>query len=663
MTNQTFLRNELLDLQVKADELDSENIRLSKENEKYELESKKLRTTISELNSQLCNTVERREFEELTSKFEALTDKYELLDRSLKRLKKENETLNNTYEHCQKNYGELEAKFDAGRKENAELKANLSELKAISKQALKDAGSKGKEAEEQRKVIAALQEENESLANHLNYLKEQNRTKNASMISCSDSFAFEQQLNNNSACGSVPESMDIVVETKLRECQKQLEEEQQRSQSELDQLRAAKDELQANYDRLCESSEDKDSRLIDLAGENVNLRLELSKQNERLIGLEQQQQRSQSEIDQLKALKEQLESNYDLQCAESAGKDAKLADLESENDRLKLELQKLTDEIERATGRLSEAENALAASSQATSDEREAALTERDALEKQMKELRLALTAANDEQSQLIKRHQDEMFRLSETMVKHEDDSRLRSELASALKELKGRDDRLIELQSELEKQNELRQKLLIQIERLKANEKERNHSVYMMKQATAEQEKRTNVYEIAIKKLEAELKCTEDSFALERKTKERYYKELTELERRMTKCSECTKLTRSSSLAFNATTQTLTVKKASNQQIQKLPNPSRYMMEDEEGQFMTNTHLTDARKRKTEPSDQEDYNKRLNILQERNSRVAPHLKTSYALEFQGKNFGGHCGSLALNVSCEFECDLQDRTL
>lgn len=636
MTSQSFLRNELLDLQVKADELDSENIRLTKENEKYEVESKRLRATISELNDQLCNTVERREFEELTNKFEALTDKCETLDRSLKRLKKENETLNNTYEHCRKNCNELEAKYDTARKENVELKANVNELKAISKQALKDAESRGEEAEQQRKVIAALQEENESLANHLSYLKEQNKTKNASMISCSDSFAFEH-LNNNSALDSVPESMDIVVETKLRECQSQLEEEQQRSQREIDQLKAARDELQANYDRLCESGEEKDSRLIDLESENVNLRLELSKQNERLISLEEQQKRSQSELDQLKAAKEQLDKDYDQQRTESADKDVKLIDLAGENERLSSELQKLTEEIERTAGRLTEAESALAAASQTQSDELETVRTERDTLEKQVKELRQALTAANDEQSALIKRHQDEMFRLSETMVKREDDSQLRSDLANALKELKGRDERLAELQVELEKQNELRQKLLIQVERLKANEKERNHSVYMMKQAAAEQEKHKNVYEIAIKKLEAELKCTEDSFALERKTKERYYKELTELERRMAKCSECTKLTRSSSLAFNATTQTLTVKTA-NQQIQKLPNPSRYMMEDEEGQFMTNTHLNDARKRKTENSDQEDYHKRLTVLQERNARVAPHLKTSYALEFQGRH-------------------------
>lgn len=645
MTNQTFLRNELLDLQVKADELDSENIRLTKENEKYELESKKLRTTISELHSQLCNMVERREFEELTNKFDALTDKYEQLDRNLKRQKKSHETLTNTYEHSQKSYDELESKFELARKENAELKSNLNELKAISKQALQDAGSRGEQAEEQLKVIAALQEENESLKNHLNYLKEQQHSRtNGSMISCSDSFAFEQ-LNNQSVCGTVPESMDIVVESKLRECQKQLEEQAAASLCEIEQLRASRDELQAAYDRLAESAEDKDSKLIDLESETVNLRLELGKQKERLSSLEEEQQRSQSEAEQLRAAKEQLASNCDQLRQGSESKDARLIDLESENKRLKLELRQATDEIERTTKRLSELDAELTQLRRTLDDQKEAALTERTALEKRAKELKQALTAARDEASQLIKLHQDEMFKLSETMVKREDDGRLRADLANALKELKGRDDRLIELQGEAEKQSELRAKLLIEIERLRANEKERNHAVYMMKQQTVAQEKQSAVYEVAIKKLEAELKCAEDSFVLERKTKERYYKELTELERRLTenRCSECTKLARSNSLSFNALTQTLTVKhpaSASGQAIQKLPNPSRYMMEDEEGQFMTNTHINDVRKRKTEPGDgQEDFHKRLNILQQRNAKVAPHLKTSYALEFQGESF------------------------
>ena len=634
MTNQSFLRNELLDLQVKADELDSENIRLTKENEKYELESKKLRTTISELHDQLYNTVKRREFDELTNKFEALTEKYEQLDQSLKRTKKSHDTLSNTYEHCQKSYGDLEAKFESTRKENAELKTNLNELKVISKQALKNAAVKGEQTEEQTRVIAALQEENESLKNHLNYLREQNR--NTSMVSCSDSFALEQ-LNNNSAFGSLPESMEIVVETKLRECQQQLEEQQKASRTEIDQLKVSRDELQANYDRLLELSEDKDSKLIDLESENVKLRLKLSKQNERLASLEEQQQRSESEVSELRATKDELQSNYERQASECASKDAKLVDLESENERLKLELNRLTDEIEQAAKRSAEVESARTRLSATLADQQEAARTEHDALERQIKELKQALAAAKDEQHQLIKRHQDEMFKLSETMVKQEDDSRLRSDLQSALKELKGRDDRLAEMEGELEKQNELKQKLQIQIERLKANEKERNHVVYMMKQQTVGQEKQTKVYEVAIKKLEAELKCAEDSFALERKTKERYYKELTELERRRDQCSECTKLARSNSLSFNALTQTLTVQHPSGRAIQKLPNPNRYMMEDEEGQFMTNTHINDARKRKTEHSDQEDYNKRLNILQQRNSKVAPHLKTSYALEFQGK--------------------------
>ena len=218
-----------------------------------------------------------------------------------------------------------------------------------------------------------------------------------------------------------------------------------------------------------------------------------------------------------------------------------------------------------------------------------------------------------------------------------------------------------------------------------------KTHSVYIMKQTLLEQAKQIRNHEIELKKLEIDLKCAEDSFALERKTKERYYKDLTQLEKRKdeNRCGECTKLARSNSLTFNAFNQTLTIKKPSNQ-IQKLPNPNKYMMEDEEGQFMTNTnlsnsnlssnnqltthrsnsslanselsatHLNEIRKRKTEFSDQEDYNKRLNILHQRNARFAPHLKTSYALEYQ--EIGGKNLNEKIKNSEKFEINFDEPT-
>ena len=368
MTNQSFLRNELLDLQVRADELDSDNIRLMKENEKFEIENKKLKSSVNELKDQLCNTIDRKEFDELTSRCDELNEKLENLNKNLKRSKKENETLTNTYEYCLANCNEIEVKYDQCKKENGELKISINELKTISKQTFKDATSKSEEIEEQMKIISILQEENESLKNHLSYLKEQSK-KNVSMISC-DSFTLDQLANQSIL---MPESMDIIIETKLKECQKQLEDEQLKSRNELAQLNKKNDELQVNYDQLLETSRLESRKLIELTNENKCI------------------------------------------------------------------------------------------------------LNERGELEKQLKELKQTLINVKDEKNQLIKLHQEEIFKLSESMIKQEQDNRLQLDLQNICKELKVKDAKLSGLQIDFEKLNDLKQALLIKIEQLKANDREKN--------------------------------------------------------------------------------------------------------------------------------------------------------------------------------------------
>lgn len=769
MTNQSFLRNELLDLQVRADELDTENIKLGKENEKYEIENKKLRSTISELTSQLCNTVERKDFEDLTNKYENLEEKFESLDKTLKRMKKENDTLNNSYVHCQSNYSQLEAKCETYKKENVELKSNMDELKGICKQTLKDATAKSQEVEEQQKIISVLQEENDSIKAHLNYLKEQNK-KNVSILSCGgDSFSFEKFDSSN----SVPESMDIIVETKLRDCQKRLEEaeakladredelhnrreqfvkyqtdleslkaeldtvEQQKTEledhleselnkkhieltglnqqlakmnedyvtlnanlsakerelqstvEELDKFRQANNENQQRIENLTdqlhqlgeqlklneeersklameleavrERGVEEQSRLKENLNEEMNELINKHQAELEVINLQQEQKLStltaelskqeeeelqiRAQIDELKSRNSELQSNYDQLVNErdelkrlNEVKDSKLIDLESENEKQNLDLNKISEEIAYLHERLNETEISSISQSALTelASEKEAILIERNELEKQVKELKSALSQARDEFSLLAKKHQEEIFKLSETMNKKQDDDKLRSDVQNVIKELKSKEDQLTQLRAEIEKRTELTQKHLIQIEKLKANEREKNHMVYMLKQRLNEQEIKFNNDEVEKKRLEAELKCAEDSFALERKTKERYYRDLTELEKRRSSCEQCTKLERSNSLTCNLRDQTLLIRNASNPQlIQKIPNPNKYMMEDEEGQFMSSTYINEVRKRKTEHNDQEDFNKRLNILAQRNAMNKPHLRTSYALEFQ----------------------------
>jgi len=492
------------------------------------MRTKKLRSTISDLNEQLCNTVDRKEFDDLTNKYDQLNEKFETLDKNFKRMKKENETLNNTNEHCLENYNKLESKFEISKKENVELKSKLNELKNISKETFKDSTIKSDEIEQQHKIIAALQEENDSLKAHLEYLKEQNK-KNVSIMSCGGdsqySFNLGSQLSDSMI--NVPESMDIIVESKLRDCQKQLEETEAKLISKEYELNRLQEQLKVNQtelksvqneisslekvkvelnDRFKSELNEKENEINSLNQQISKLKDDFKTMKDSLLTKEQELKLTHEEMDKLRQsveeesrLKEQLneliskhreeldvinlqneqklttltsalsrQEEEELKIREQVDilkrlneeKDNKLIDLESENERLNLDLNKYGEEINSineyidSTG-LTQTEQHLL---NELVSEKEAILIERNELEKQVKELRSALSQARDEYDLLAKKHQDEIFKLSEAMNKKQDDCKLRTDLQNILK---CKENEIIQLKNKLEKKVQSSLKLI----------------------------------------------------------------------------------------------------------------------------------------------------------------------------------------------------------
>jgi hypothetical protein len=222
----------------------------------------------------------------------------------------------------------------------------------------------------------------------------------------------------------------------------------------------------------------------------------------------------------------------------------------------------------------------------------------------------------------------------------------------------------VIEIQEVVEKrqksykefQEKLTKELSQQKEKCAQLEKELKEEVLKVQQL----QKQIVQYESLIREYSLRLNTEEESFKMERIQKERYAKENQNLENEIRKykallenvpsnniyCMPTTINVNTSHANGNTTTSVSQLNDVSNLSntsnvsfniSRKLPSGtgSRFIMADEEGEFMDPNHLQALKRGQCSLNDSPfmSDDQRMSTLQRRNTMVLPHLRTSYAVE------------------------------